>query len=182
MKCFILINSSVSPVCAITCSTMSSYCAKSPFHLLLHLLLHGPDPFEPSCPEARLNHLPETRMLCSCQSQSVSACHTAKAVSPGRSRRQTGPLHACSPSQRLVLATAVLRPASKCGGTGHCRSRARLCQRSVCRAKQEEEKEKDMVGGFDVDSPAGFLESEAVGLAFTVSLKQDRCSRLSCLI
>ena len=39
----------------------------------------------------------------------------------------------------------------------------------MCRAQQQDEKEKDMVGGFDVDSPAGFLESEAVGIVFKVA-------------
>ena len=40
---------------------------------------------------------------------------------------------------------------------------------TLCRAQKQEEKEKDMVGGFDVDAEPGFLESEAVGIIFRVS-------------
>ena len=39
---------------------------------------------------------------------------------------------------------------------------------TLCRAQKQDEKEKDMVGGFDVDSEPGFLESEAVGIIFKV--------------
>ena len=39
---------------------------------------------------------------------------------------------------------------------------------TLCRAQKQDEKEKDMVGGFDVDSEPGFLESEAVGIVFKV--------------
>lgn len=47
----------------------------------------------------------------------------------------------------------------------------RSVRQAVCKAQkqEEQEKEKDMVGGFDVDSPAGFLESEAVGIVFKVT-------------
>ena len=42
----------------------------------------------------------------------------------------------------------------------------------ICRAQkqEEEEKEKDIVGGFDVNAPDGFWESEAVGVAVRVSV------------
>ena len=53
----------------------------------------------------------------------------------------------------------------------NCRSQ-RPARQLVCRAQQQDEKEKDMVGGFDVDSPAGFLESEAVGIVFKVATSQ----------
>ena len=39
---------------------------------------------------------------------------------------------------------------------------------TLCRAQKQDEKEKDIVGGFDVDSEPGFLESEAVGIIFKV--------------
>lgn len=39
---------------------------------------------------------------------------------------------------------------------------------TLCRAQKQEEKEKDMVGGFDVDADPGFLESNVVGIIFQV--------------
>ncbi|DBA98672.1 hypothetical protein WJX77_004312 [Trebouxia sp. C0004] len=60
-----------------------------------------------------------------------------------------------------IQIAASAEPRSSC-------KRQRPARQLVCRAQQQDEKEKDMVGGFDVDSPAGFLESEAVGIVFKV--------------
>lgn len=107
-------------------------------------------------------------MQCSCMQPSAGAFQTGRAahVHTRYSCRQTTSTKLVFRYSRSSVQTQQPAPCSS--------KQTRLNRHSqhICKAQQQEEeetaKEKDIVGGFDVNAPDGFLESEAVGVAVRV--------------
>ena len=102
-------------------------------------------------------------MPCLYAGRSIGVIRTLRAsreIVHNRDSQSFGIVHSHARSQQLPGPTFSLTAA---------RAGCRTANTAVCRAQKQEEKEKDMVGGFDVDAEPGFLESEAVGLIFRVS-------------
>jgi len=108
-----------------------------------------------------------------CTPQSSTACLSSSACPWNKHSRQRScnaklSLSVHNRVREQVATHSTIQIATSAELRSSCRSQ-RPARQLVCRAQQQDEKEKDMVGGFDVDSPAGFLESEAVGIVFKVA-------------
>ena len=116
-------------------------------------------------------------MPCNCFHRTVGAFQL--------SQEQRHTLPALLPkSRRLKLnRRRGTSPAQSCGQTQarrHCRSPQARLQQHICRAQKQDDKKRDIVGGFDVDAPDGLLESEAVGIAFKVCALLATACRNTC--
>lgn len=94
-----------------------------------------------------------------------------------QSHNSSGVTCSCPPAHHQTPRPPALPTTAQAWAAVECRSRSsaqRPTRHPVCRAQkqEQEEDERDMVGGFDVDAPAGFLESEAVGIVFKVWYRQ----------
>ena len=111
-------------------------------------------------------------MPCMCVGHSVTALHAGSAGAHlAENRKGTRVASTSLRAHHQLPGPACMKTFAQCTTPADRRSRCAGCRparRSVCKAQEQEEKEKDMVGGFDVDAPAGFLESEAVGIVFKV--------------
>lgn len=112
------------------------------------------------------------RMPCRCSGHSATTARASQASKrhlPDLSIHRgvlISPPHAFSHQLPALSQQIAVRPRYE--ATGH----RQTGNRTLCQAQQQEEKEKDMVGGFDVDAEPGFLESEAVGIIFKVQCQQ----------
>lgn len=139
---------------------------------------HGPsvDESQP-CKRGTAEQGAQSRMPCTCARHSATTTcayqagsrrfgsHRSALISAPQAFRHQLPL----PTQEIAV-----RRSHRSSGDKQAENRTSCC------AQQREEKEKDMVGGFDVDAEPGFLESEAVGTIFKVQSANAQAVCTSC--
>ena len=121
-----------------------------------------------ACVSHRHLHLATGRMPCTCGHRgTITRAFQAsrRHVTDRQAHRTTptlGPRNCCHQLPGPACQQSTVRAGYRSASGKHTENL------TLCRAQKQDEKEKDMVGGFDVDSEPGFLESEAVGIIFKV--------------